>query len=265
VFIPEVLANARNDIVAAPEQLYYKNQINMLEKYSDSNIELAQKHASLTWGDCSFTLQPNTIAKLTKANRFIDANGNLMKEGKELVLEKMHSNFLVHHLLKLLTDSAHQAIEQQSSIYTWISQSGNKEEVNELTILALILAQIFPNFKVDMYAEITKVKNFTIAQHNNNVQLYFDVVWFLKLQIDQKDPNAYTEDAYICDIFLQLKHDSLTAEFRLIFAHQETCWMMNKSNISSQGLIDDAFAYHINLKNLGAWKAELFKARGLLR
>ncbi len=110
-----------------------------------------------------------------------------------------------------------------------------------------------------MYAEITKVKKLTIAQYNNNVQLYFDAVQFLKLQIDQKDPNAYTEDAYICDIFLQLKHDSLPAEFRLEFAHQETHWMMNKSNISSQGLIDDASTYYVNLKNLGAWKVNLSK------
>jgi hypothetical protein len=152
----------------------------------------------------------------------------------------MHSKFLGHHLLKLLTDLAHQAIEQQSSIYTWISQSGTKEEVDGLTILALIVARIHPNFKVDMYAEITKVKKLIIAQHNNNVRLYFDAVHFLKLQIDQKDPNAYTEDAYICEIFLQLKHDSLPAEFRLKFGHQETFWMMNKTNILSQGLINDA-------------------------
>ncbi len=118
MFIPEVLADACNNIVAALEQLCYKNPINMLEKYSNSNIDLVQKHASLTWGDCSFTLQPNSIAKLTEANGFIDANDDLSEEGKELVLEQMHSKFLGHHLLKLLTDSVHQAIEQQNSIYT---------------------------------------------------------------------------------------------------------------------------------------------------
>jgi hypothetical protein len=110
-----------------------------------------------------------------------------------------------------------------------------------------------------MYAEITKVKKLTIAQHDNNVQLYFDAVQFLELQIDQKDPTAYTEDAYICDIFLQLKNDSLPAEFKLEFARQETCWMMNKSNTTSQILIDDASAYYVNLKNTGAWKVELSK------
>jgi hypothetical protein len=158
MFIPAVLANACNGIVAALEQLYYKNPMNMLEKCSNSNIELVQKLASLTWGDCLFTLQPNTIAELTKADGFIDVNGDLTEEGKQLVLEQMHSKFLGHHLLKLLTDSARQAIEQQSSIYTWISQSGTEEEVDGLTIIALILARICPNFKVDMYAEITKVK-----------------------------------------------------------------------------------------------------------
>jgi hypothetical protein len=31
-------------------------------------------------------------------------------------------------------------------------------------------------------------------------------------------------------------------------------WMMNKSNIMSQTLINDASAYYVNLKNTGAWK-----------
>ncbi len=80
MFIPEVLTDACNGIVAAPEWLYYENPINMLEKYSDSNLELAQKHVSLTWVDHSFTLQTNTIAELTEADGFIDVNGNLTEE-----------------------------------------------------------------------------------------------------------------------------------------------------------------------------------------
>jgi hypothetical protein len=52
----------------------------------------------------------------------------------------MHSKFLGHHLFELLTDSAHQAIEQQSSLYTWISASETNEEVDGLMILALIYA-----------------------------------------------------------------------------------------------------------------------------
>ncbi len=64
-------------------------------------------------------------------------------------------------------------------------------------LLALIFARICPNFKVDMYTKITKVKKLTIAQHNNDAQLFFDAIKYLKIYIDQKDPTAFTEDAFI--------------------------------------------------------------------
>jgi hypothetical protein len=123
----------------------------------------------------------------------------------------------------------------------------------------LLLMCICPNFKVDMYTKTTKVKKITIAQYDNDVQLYFDAVPFLKLQIDQKDPMAYTDDAFIRDIFLQLKQESLPAEFCLEFSRQKTCWMMNKSQLSSQSLMDDASACYVNLKNTGAWKVKLYR------
>ncbi len=155
----------------------------------------------------------------------------------------MHSKFLGRHLHELLTDSACQAIEQQGSLYIWISASQTDEEVDGLTILALILARIWPNFEVDMYADITKVKKLAVAQYNNDVQLYFDAVTFLKLHIDHKDPTVYTKDAFIRSIFLQLKNEYLLAEFCIKLSCDETCWMMNKSFISLQDLIDDASAY----------------------
>ena len=114
----------------------------------------------------------------------------------------MHSKFLGHQILELLTDSAHQEIEQQASLYTWNAVNRYEEEMDDLTILALVLARIHPNFKVHMYLEITKVKKLTISQYNNEVQLYFNAIKFSKLQIDQKDPMAYTEDAFIQDIFI---------------------------------------------------------------
>ena len=259
--IPEDVAAG---IAAVPASVSYTNPINMLERYTDGNVELAQKHASLIWGDRTFTVSATVIDPLTAANGFATGAGNLNAEGKKLVLKRMHSKFLGHQLLALLTDSARQAIEQQSSLYTWISASGEEEEIDGLTVLALILSRVRPNFKVDMYAEITKVKKLTIAQYDNDVQLYFDAVQFLKLHIDQKDPSAYTEDAYIRDLFLQLKHESLPAEFRLEFARQETRWMMSKKAITSQSLIDDASAYYVNLKNTGAWKVELSKNSQLI-
>jgi hypothetical protein len=107
-----------------------------------------------------------------------------------------------------------------------------------------------------MYTENEKVKKHTIAQHDNEVQLFFDAAKYIKLKIDQKDPTAYTEDAFIQDIFLQLKHESLPSKLRLEFSCQETHWMMNKMRITLQSLIDNALAYYINLKNTSAWKTE---------
>jgi hypothetical protein len=109
--------------------------------------------------------------------------------------------------------------------------AGREEETDGLTILALVLARIRPNFKVDMFTEISKAKKLSISQYDNDVQLYFDAIKFLKLQIDQKDSTAYTEDAFIRDLFLQLKNDNLPAEFRLEFSRQETRWLMNKSPV----------------------------------
>jgi hypothetical protein len=230
----------------------------MLEHYSDSNIELARKYTSLTWGNQSFTIMTsNTIKALTVANGGLGHAGALTDAGKDLVLKQMHSKFLSHQIMELLTDSACWVIEQHSDFYTWVSQSGRKEEVDGLTILALILASICANFKVDMYNEITKVKKLTIAQYHNDVQLFFDVIKFFKFHNDQKDPTAYTEDAFIWDIFLQLKQDSLPVEFQIEFGHQETRWMMNKAKITSNSLMDDAAANFVNLKNTGNWKTEI--------
>jgi hypothetical protein len=92
----------------------------------------------------------NTIEDLTAANGFLTSGGALNAGGKKLVLKRMHSKFLAHQLLKLLTDSACQAIEQQSSLYTWVTAYRHEEELDGLTILALVLARICPNFKVDM-------------------------------------------------------------------------------------------------------------------
>jgi len=251
------IVNTVHSINAAGD-VTYSDPINMLERYSDDNVNLARKHASLTWGDRSFTIMAtNTIEDLTAANAFLTAGGALTDDGKELVLERMHSKILAHQLLELLTESACQAIEQQSALFTWTSGNRHEEEFNGLTILALVIARIRPNFKVDMFMEITKAKKLSISQYDNDVQLYFDAITFLKLQIDQKDPTAYTEDAFLRDIFLQLKNESLPAEFRLEFARQETRWLMNKSVVTSQELMDDAGAYFINLKNTGAWKIEM--------
>ena len=127
--IPEIIVDpaAVPPVAGVLEEILFTNSINMLEHYSDENIKLACKHASLTWGDCSFTLMAsNTIKPLTVVNGGLACTGTLADNGKELILERMHSKFLRHQIMESLTDSAHQAIEQHSNLYTRVSQNGCK-------------------------------------------------------------------------------------------------------------------------------------------
>jgi hypothetical protein len=48
-----------------------------------------------------------------------------------------------------------------------------------------------------MYAEIGKAKKLTVAQFDNDIHLFFDAMKSIKLQIDQKDSSAYTDDALV--------------------------------------------------------------------
>jgi hypothetical protein len=78
--IPEIIADAAAvpPVVGVPEEICFTNNSNMLEHYLDSNIELACKHASLTWGNQSFTIMTlNTIEALTVANGGLGCVGAL--------------------------------------------------------------------------------------------------------------------------------------------------------------------------------------------
>jgi hypothetical protein len=88
----------------------------------------------------------NTVEALTVANGSLGCAGALAEAEKDLVLKQMHSKFFGHQIMEMLTDSACQAIEQHSDFYMCVSQDGSEEEVGGLTILALILARIRPNF-----------------------------------------------------------------------------------------------------------------------
>ncbi len=127
--IPEIIADAAAipPIVGAPEEIRFANSINMLKHYLDSKIKLACKHASLIWGNKSFTIMAsNTIEALIVANGCLVCAGALAEAGKDLVLKQMHSKFLRHQIMELLTESACQAIEQHSVFYMWVSQNGCK-------------------------------------------------------------------------------------------------------------------------------------------
>jgi hypothetical protein len=76
----------------------------------------------------------------------------------------MHCKFLAHQLLESLSLAAHQSIEQFKNLYTWTSLDGKDKEMDELTILALVINRICPHYKVNMYLEIEKIKKKNFEQ-----------------------------------------------------------------------------------------------------
>ncbi len=150
-------------------------------------------------------------------------------------------------------------IERQRNEYTWKDPNGVDEEMDGMTIAALVFRHLRPHHKVDMYSEIGAVKKMMIAQIDNDINLFFDAIKSSKLQIDSKDPLVYTDDAFVRDIFAQLKNETLPHNFKTEFTSLERQWQLDKEKVSSQLLMDDASTYYTNLVASGAWKTEVSK------
>ncbi len=99
----------------------------------------------------------------------------------------------------------------------------------------------------------------TIAQYDNDINLFFDSVKSVKLQIDSKDHNAYTDKAFVRDIFVQLKNELLLHDFKSEFTSLERRWQMDKEIVTSQSLMDNASTYYTNMVVSGSWKTKVNK------
>jgi hypothetical protein len=185
-------------VAPALDDITYSNPIKIMDVYDNKLPELAQKHALLTWGNDSFTNQsPRIISDLTAAGGHLTTAGCLTQAGKDLIQGCLHSKILAHQILSMRTDDARQVIECQLDEYTWSDLAGLDEEMDGMTIVALVLHCLRPHHKVDMYAKIRNVKRLMLAQYDNDVHLYCNGINSKKLVIDMKDPTAYTDDSLI--------------------------------------------------------------------
>ncbi len=76
----------------------------------------------------------------------------------------------------MLSDNAHKVIEHQSEEYTWKDMNGLDEKMDGMTITALTLWRLWPHHKVDMYSKIGAVKKITLAQYDNDINLFFNSI-----------------------------------------------------------------------------------------
>ena len=140
--VPPILAvPAVAAIPAISEVTFYEDFRNMIENYSSDNLKIAMINASVTWGDNSFTLQmPQMINEMTIANGLAMTPTNLKpsKSGEILQLTRMHSKFMAHQVMALLTPTACQAVQQLKGLYTWCTPDGKEDEMDGPTVLAII-------------------------------------------------------------------------------------------------------------------------------
>jgi hypothetical protein len=81
----------------------------------------------------------------------------------------------------MLSDDACKVNERQSEEYMWKDMNGLDEEMDGMTITTLALWRLQPHHKVDMYFKIGAVKKMTLAQYDNNINLFFDSIKSVKL------------------------------------------------------------------------------------
>jgi hypothetical protein len=236
--IPPVIEDLALGIAEAPgvpKAITYTNEINMLEIYLDKLLELSQKNSSMTWGNGTFTVQsPRVIRELTQANSELTlTTKKLTATGKDVIQKRLYSKIFATQIMAMLSDDACKVIECQFEEYTWYDNTGPDEEMDGQIILALILKHLRPHYKVNMNSEIGTIKKMTIAQFDNDINLFCDSIKSVKLQINSKDPNAYTDEAFVRDIFVQIKNELLPHDFKSEFTSLERRWQMNKEIVTS--------------------------------
>jgi hypothetical protein len=145
----------------------------------------------------------NTKSQLTQANSHLTAAGQLTQSGKDIIQEQLHLKIMASQIFALLSNEAQKVIEHQSNEYTWKDTNGVDKEMDGMTITALILWRLRPHHKVDMYSEIGAVRKMTIVLFDNDINLFFDAIRSSKHQIDSRDPLAYTDNTFVCNIFAQ--------------------------------------------------------------
>jgi hypothetical protein len=94
-------------VLGVHQSITYLNPIKVLEVYLDKFLNIAQKNASLIWGNQSFTDQnPKEIFELTAANGNLTNNGCLNTAGKKVIQQQILSKILAHQTLAMLTNEA---------------------------------------------------------------------------------------------------------------------------------------------------------------
>ena len=131
----------------------YGDRINLLENFSDTNIDATRKHATVIWGDASFTTTgPMVIHQLGVAEGEL-TNHNLPRltpAGKDIIRDRLHSKILAYQLMAIQDDNGQRTLDLEKDLYTWKSADGCDTEYSGFSMVAIAMSWVKPYYMVDM-------------------------------------------------------------------------------------------------------------------
>ena len=164
----------------------------------------------------------------------------------------MHENFMAHQIMSILDKSVVRAILLHKNDHTWRSADGLDIEVSGLTLCSIIMTRMKPHYKVDIYTKIGYAKAMKLSNYKFNVSAFLDAMKEIKLKTNEKDANTYTNDAFVHDIFFQLK-EAPVKSFKTGYELLDTKYMTGKIHVDLAGLMDEAEFHYTNLSNNNGW------------
>jgi hypothetical protein len=79
----------------ATATITFSNSIKILDIYDDNLLKLAQKHASIIWGNNCFTVHYlKVISEITQVDGHLTTASWLTQKGKDLIQGCLHSKIL---------------------------------------------------------------------------------------------------------------------------------------------------------------------------
>ena len=253
--LPTVRTVTAAAVAGDPDVITFGSRVNLLEAFSDENIDHARKMATVTWGDSSFVSDgAMTIVPFSDANGTITnhAPPRYTAQGKILFRDRLQSKIMAYQVMQLFDEDGQRTLEIEKDLFTWTSADGREIERDGTSLVALILSRIKPHFHVDMWAEMKKIKELTLKQFGNNPVKYLDEMKLKKLLIDEKDANAYSDSSYVKDIFAQLVLAPVDS-YALEYEQMNTRWLRGKEVVTSNSLRREAIVHYTQLFNDDKW------------
>ena len=143
-------------------------------------------------------------------------------------------------------------LETEKDMCTWVLANGRETKRNGTLLVSMILSRIKPHFRVDMWTKIKKIKELTLKQFGNDPVKYLDEMKMKKLLIDEKDPNACSENVYVKDMFAQLMLTPVDS-YALGYEQMHTHWLRGKEVVMSNSLCCEAIVHYTQLYNNDKW------------